>query len=70
MQSIVALALGLYLQSNNLLKDAQGKIDPIKHPMIWQKSIKSLGLGLIGFGVWRVYEVYRISKDQFATPHS
>ncbi|ABN68685.1 predicted protein [Scheffersomyces stipitis CBS 6054] len=57
-QSVVALAGGVYLNSNTLFKDPKtGKIDFAKNPIWWQKTVKGFGIVLFGLGAYRAGEV-------------
>lgn len=62
-QAMLSFVLGGYLQSDTLFKE-NGKIDLKKHPIMWQKSVKLTGLGLFGFGFWRLYEVYNMYTEK------
>lgn len=64
-QLITATGLGIYFQADHLFKEKDGKIDLKKHPKIWQYSIRTLGIGLIGLGIQRMYHVYKLSKETF-----
>lgn len=43
-----------------LFKDKSGRIDPVKHPLWWQNSVKSAGIVLIAMGAYRGGEVLQI----------
>lgn len=60
-QLAVAFGGGLYLNSNlpfSATKD--GKIDLKKHPQWWQKSVRGVGIVLVGLGAYRLGEVGQI----------
>lgn len=57
-QLIMSIGLGTYLQSDSLFKE-NGIVDYKKHPIIWQRSLRGFGLGLIGFGLYRGYSIVR-----------
>ena len=68
-QLCVSVGGGLWLNLNSPFKGKDGKIDLIKHPMWWQKSLKGTGILLFGFGAYRfgefatkVYEKWDQSK--------
>ncbi|EGW34284.1 uncharacterized protein SPAPADRAFT_59702 [Spathaspora passalidarum NRRL Y-27907] len=65
-QSFVAMAGGAYLNSPNQFKDKAGKIDFVKHPLWWQRSVRGAGIVLFGFGAYRAGEVIQILlEDRF-----
>lgn len=60
-QSLVALGCGFYLSSPNQFKDkTTGKIDLVKNPLWWQRSVRSAGIILFGMGAYRAGEVFQI----------
>ncbi|KAI3406008.1 hypothetical protein KGF56_001227 [Candida oxycetoniae] len=60
-QSAVAILGGLYLSSPNQFKDkTTGKIDVIKNPLWWQKSVRGAGIILFALGAYRAGEVVQI----------
>ncbi|KAL6454516.1 hypothetical protein SBY92_003982 [Candida maltosa Xu316] len=60
-QSIVAMGFGFYLSSPNQFKDAKtGKIDLVKNPLWWQRSVRGAGIILFGLGAYRAGEVIQI----------
>lgn len=59
-QSLVAFAGGGYLTSNLPFKDKFGKVDLVKNPIWWQKSIKGVGILIFGLGAYRAGEVVQI----------
>lgn len=61
-QLITAIGLGIYFQADHLFKEADGSIDLKKHPKLWQYSIRTMGLGLIGLGAQRAYHVYTLKQ--------
>ncbi|KAK6460110.1 hypothetical protein DFJ63DRAFT_315983 [Scheffersomyces coipomensis] len=60
-QSIVALGGGVYFSSSLPFKDSTtGKIDLVKHPLWWQKSVKGVGILVFGLGAYRAGEVIQM----------
>ncbi|KAK6204982.1 uncharacterized protein RJT21DRAFT_12305 [Scheffersomyces amazonensis] len=60
-QSIVALGGGVYFSSQLPFRDnVTGKIDLIKHPLWWQKSVRGFGILVFGLGAYRAGEVIQI----------
>ncbi|RLV95375.1 hypothetical protein JA1_001083 [Spathaspora sp. JA1] len=62
----LAMVGGFYLNSPNQFKDKTGKIDLVKHPLWWQRSVRGAGIVLFGFGAYRAGEVIQILlQDKF-----
>lgn len=60
-QSFVALGCGFYLSSPNQFKDkTTGKIDFVKNPLWWQRSVRGAGIILFGLGAYRAGEVFQL----------
>lgn len=45
-------------------RDGKPKIDLTKHPLWWQRSVRGVGVGVIGFGLWRLAEAFLMWKDE------
>ncbi|KAI5948897.1 hypothetical protein KGF57_005090 [Candida theae] len=57
-QSAVGIGLGSVLSSPNQFKDSTtGKIDLVKNPLWWQRSVRSAGVILLALGAYRAGEV-------------
>ncbi|KAI5954616.1 hypothetical protein KGF54_002392 [Candida jiufengensis] len=64
-QSIAAIAGGLYFSSPNQFKDkVTGKIDLVKNPLWWQRSVRGAGIILVGLGAYRAGEVFKILYEK------
>lgn len=61
-QLMTAIGLGTYFQLD-LFKE-NGTINYDKHPKIWQNSVRGVGWGLIGFGMYRGYRIYKAMDKQ------
>lgn len=59
-QSLVAFGGGAYLASSLPFKDKHGKIDVVKNPVWWQKSIRGAGILVFGLGAYRAGEAIQI----------
>ncbi|RCK62786.1 hypothetical protein Cantr_09144 [Candida viswanathii] len=60
-QSLVALGFGFYLSTPNQFRDkTTGKIDFVKNPLWWQRSVRGAGIILFGLGAYRAGEVVQI----------
>lgn len=59
-QSLLSFGGGLYMNLNSIFKDAEGRIDPKKHPLWWRNTVKSTGILLIGLGAYRAGEAVQI----------
>ncbi|CAK9437121.1 uncharacterized protein LODBEIA_P15400 [Lodderomyces beijingensis] len=60
-QSAVAIAGGLYFSSPNQFKDkVTGKVDIVKNPIWWQRSVRGAGIILFALGAYRAGEVVQI----------
>ncbi|CAK7891985.1 hypothetical protein CAAN1_01S07998 [[Candida] anglica] len=65
-QSMFATGGGIYLNSNIPFKGTDGKVDFKKHPIWWQKSVRGIGILLIGLGAYRFGEVAQmVYRDKF-----
>lgn len=65
-QSMFAFGGGAYLSSSLPFTEKDGKIDVKKNPLWWQKSVRGIGILLIGLGAYRFGEVGQIIyKDRF-----
>lgn len=60
MQSVMAFAGGAYLSSNLPFTDKSGKIDLVKNPLWWQRSIKGAGILVFGLGAYRAGEAIQL----------
>lgn len=59
-QAAVGLGLGFVLRSPNQFKDpVTGKIDLVKNPLWWQRSVRSAGFILLALGAYRAGEVVK-----------
>lgn len=57
-QALVAMGGGLWLASENQFRDkSTGKIDAVKNPLWWRRSVRGLGLTLFVLGTYRAFEV-------------
>ncbi|CUM65271.1 uncharacterized protein PRCAT00002904001 [Priceomyces carsonii] len=66
-QSLVCIGGGTYLSSTLPFKDSKtGRIDFNKNPVWWQKSIRGLGILLVGLGAYRAGEIAQTYlRDRF-----
>lgn len=62
-QLLTALGLGTYLQTGGLFKE-NGTIDYKKHPVLWQRSVRGVGVGLIGFGFYRAWNTFKLAQEK------
>ena len=60
-QSAFAIGGGIYLNSSlPFTEGKENKIDFKKHPLWWQKSVRGIGILLIGLGAYRFGEAGQI----------
>lgn len=60
---------GWYMQLGLPMQDKSGKIDVRKHPLWWQKSVRGMGIVLVGLGSYRVGELVRMGWDRYQSKH-
>lgn len=63
-QGAVSLFGGSFLVSGIPFRDSKlNLIDIVKHPLWWQRSVRGFGIGVIGFGVFRISQSVEMWKN-------
>lgn len=60
-QTVMSLAGGAYFASSMPFKDTQGRVDLKKHPVWFQRGVRSGGIALFALGMYRLGEVVQIA---------
>lgn len=65
MQAVMSFAGGWYMLLGRPFHDSKGVIDVRKHPIWWQKSVRGVGVLLVGLGAYRVGELGQVAWEWF-----
>ena len=66
-QALMCFGGGWYMLLGFPLQDKNGIIDVRKHPVWWQKSVRGVGVLLVGLGAYRVGELAQMAWHRYKT---
>jgi hypothetical protein len=64
-QALMCFGGGWYMLLGFPLQDKNGTINVRKHPLWWQKSVRGVGVLLVGLGAYRVGELAQMAWHRY-----